>query len=252
MKHTIFIADLHLSRDTPELNTLFFQCLEQWQGKIDALYILGDLFDAWVGDDAADETERNILQAFHRFTRHTPCYFISGNRDFLISQQFEQQTGIKKLADQTLISLYGTPCLLTHGDEMCSQDKSYQRFRRIIRNPYIQKILLALPISTRRRIANKLRAASQRKKQQAQTQYITDVSEQGVQQACCQYPQAKIIIHGHTHRPATHQHHTPHGNITRYVIADWRTHPHTFGACLIAYADGNITSQTFTPTDKIK
>ncbi|OSI19037.1 UDP-2,3-diacylglucosamine diphosphatase [Neisseria dumasiana] len=221
MRQTIFIADLHLSDDTPELNRLFLQSLNRWQGKVDALYILGDLFEVWLGDDILSRTAVQTASALKTFSQTAPVYFICGNRDFLLGKRYAEQAGITLLPDNHIAELYGTTYLITHGDEMCTDDVSYQRFRRIIRHPVIRKTLLSLPQNRRQRIAHRLRAASKNKKQQMGQTALSDVTEHGVQTALSRYPQAQAVIHGHTHRPNVHQH-TRHGQtVTRYVLPDW-------------------------------
>ncbi|WP_373795877.1 UDP-2,3-diacylglucosamine diphosphatase, partial [Neisseria dentiae] len=164
MPQTVFIADLHLSDDTPELNRLFLQTLQNWQGKVDALYILGDFFEVWLGDDILSDIAVEAAAALKTFGQTAPVYFICGNRDFLLGSSYAKQAGITLLPEVREIELYGTRYLISHGDEMCTADVSYQRFRRMIRRPTVQKLLLALPQSPRRKIAAKIRAASKEKK----------------------------------------------------------------------------------------
>ncbi len=221
MQPTIFIADLHLSDDTPELNRLFLQALESWRGKTGALYILGDLFEVWLGDDILSETARQTAAALKAFSQTAPVYFICGNRDFLLGKRYAEAAGMTLLPENQIIELYGQTYLITHGDEMCTDDISYQRFRRIIRNPWLRKALLSLPQSRRRKIAAKIRTASKQKKQQMGRTAISDVTEQGVQAALSRHPQAQAIIHGHTHRPHVHGHVFKGKTVKRYVLPDW-------------------------------
>ncbi|WP_199901459.1 UDP-2,3-diacylglucosamine diphosphatase [Neisseria animaloris] len=221
MPKTVFIADLHLSDDTPELNRLFFQALENWRGNADALYILGDLFEVWLGDDVLSDTAVQTASALKDFGRTAPVYFICGNRDFLLGKRYAAQAGMTLLPENQTVELYGKSYLITHGDEMCTDDISYQRFRRVIRRPWLQKLLLALPQSRRRKIAAKIRAASKRRKRQVGQTPISDVTEYGVQTALSRYPQAQAIIHGHTHRPDVHEHVFNGGTVKRYVLPDW-------------------------------
>lgn len=221
MPQTLFIADLHLSDDTPALNRLFLQFLQAQQGRADALYILGDLFEVWLGDDVLGETAVQTASALKTFSQTAPVYFICGNRDFLIGSSYAEQAGITLLPEVRAIELYGMRYLISHGDEMCTADVSYQRFRRIIRNPLLQKLLLALPQSSRRKIAAKLRAASKEKKQAVGHTPVSDVTGQGVQTALNNHPQTEAIIHGHTHRPAVHEHRFGGRTVKRYVLPDW-------------------------------
>ncbi len=165
MSQTIFIADLHLSDDTPELNRLFLQALQSWQGRVDALYILGDFFEVWLGDDILSNIAAEAAVALKTFSQSAPVYFICGNRDFLLGKRYAKQAGITLLPEQQVVQLYGQNYLISHGDEMCTADVSYQRFRRIIRCRLVQKLLLSLPQSRRQKVAAKLRAASKQKKQ---------------------------------------------------------------------------------------
>lgn len=221
MPQTLFIADLHLSDDTPELNRLFLQFLQAQQGRADALYILGDLFEVWLGDDVLSETAVQAAEALKTFSQSAPVYFICGNRDFLLGKNYAKRAGITLLPDIREIELYGTHYLISHGDEMCTDDTSYQRFRRIIRQPWLQKLLLALPQSRRRKIAAKIRAASKQKKQAMGHTPVSDVTGQGVQTALDHHPQTEALIHGHTHRPAVHEHGFNGRTVKRYVLPDW-------------------------------
>ena len=221
MPQTIFIADLHLSDDTPELNRLFLQALQSWQGRVDALYILGDFFEVWLGDDILSNIAVEAAAALKTFSQSAPVYFICGNRDFLLGKRYAEQAGITLLPEQQVVQLYGQNYLISHGDEMCTADVSYQRFRRIIRRPFVQKLLLALPQNYRQKTAAKLRAASKQKKQAMGHTPVSDVTEQGVQTALTQYPQAVAMIHGHTHRPNVHEHLFNGHSVPRYVLPDW-------------------------------
>lgn len=221
MHQTVFIADLHLSDDTPDLNRLFLQALDQWRGKIDALYILGDLFEVWVGDDVPNATADEAAVALKAFSRTAPVYFVCGNRDFLVGRRYAERAGMVLLPEQAVVNLYGTTYLIAHGDEMCTDDVAYQRFRRIIRKKWLQKILLTLPQSRRRKIAGNIREASKTKKRQMGQSPISDVTELGVQTILSAFPEAQALIHGHTHRPAVHEHDFRGRALKRYVLPDW-------------------------------
>ncbi len=221
MSETIFIADLHLSDDTPDLNALLLHALAQWQGKADALYILGDLFEAWLGDDILSQTAQEVAAALNAFSQTAPVYFICGNRDFLLGKRYAALAGMTLLPEQQVVLLYGQRYLISHGDEMCTADTDYQRFRRIMRHPWVQRVLLALPQGRRQRLAAKMRAASQAKKQQMGRTPISDVTESGVQTALAHFSQADAMIHGHTHRPAVHEHLVQGRTVKRYVLPDW-------------------------------
>lgn len=220
-KPTLFIADLHLSDHTPKLNQLFYQFLQHWQNEANALYILGDLFEIWTGDDDDSQTAIQVATALNQFSQHTPVYFIAGNRDFLIGQNFAQKANITLLPAHHILQLYNHTILLTHGDEMCTDDKSYQRYRRIIQQPLLKKIFLALSFQKRKQLAERIRQASIKKKKEQHHYHLSDVTQKGVEQTISPYPQVDILIHGHTHRPNTHQHTIQNRTITRYVLPDW-------------------------------
>ena len=221
MRPLILIADLHLSDDTPELNRLCLQFLQDRQGKAEALYILGDLFEVWLGDDILSNIAQQAADALRSFGQTVPVYFIRGNRDFLLGGAYAARAGITLLPDEHVIEYNGCRYLLSHGDEMCTDDVSYQRFRRIMRQKWLQNILLALPRAKRAALAAKMRAASRARKQAVGQSAISDVTEQGVADALRRHPQADALIHGHTHRPAVHRHEAAGRSVPRYVIPDW-------------------------------
>lgn len=222
MKPILFIADLHLSDDTPDLNGLFAEFLRQHAKHAAALYIMGDLFEAWTGDDDSSQTAAEVAAQLRDFSQHAPVYFIAGNRDFLLGQDYATRANLILLPEHHLINWQGNTILLTHGDEMCTEDVSYLRYRRIIRHPVSKWLLRRLPRSQRQRIANNIRAQSRARKQNQQNYFISDVSQQGIEAACKAYPQINIIIHGHTHRPNIHTHLIHQRSITRYVLPDWK------------------------------
>ncbi|RZQ56389.1 UDP-2,3-diacylglucosamine diphosphatase [Pseudidiomarina tainanensis] len=222
---TWFISDLHLSPARPDIAGLFQRFLQSQAQHADALYILGDLFDAWIGDDDTSDFVAAVQAALRQLTDSgVPVYFIAGNRDFLIGQRFAQITGVQLLDEPSVIDLYDTPTLILHGDTLCTDDISYQRFRKIIRQRWLQKLLLALPLSLRMRIANKLRAASKTQQPLSEQQLkIMDANEHAVREQFIQYD-VQCMIHGHTHRPAIHQHRLPNGETAeRIVLGDWYT-----------------------------
>lgn len=219
-----FIADLHLSPARPDINALFAEFLQQLaQQQAKALYILGDLVDAWIGDDDHSEFALQLQQQLQQLTASgVAVYFIAGNRDFLIGAEFSQCTGVQLLLEPTVVELYGRRTLLLHGDSLCTADTSYQRFRRVIRAPWLVKLLLALPLGLRMRIANKLRAASKTQQPLSPEQLqLMDVTPAAVCELFERY-QVRHMIHGHTHRPAVHQHQLSDGSLAeRIVLGDW-------------------------------
>ncbi|OHX11282.1 UDP-2,3-diacylglucosamine diphosphatase [Chromobacterium sphagni] len=215
-----FISDLHLADDTPALNQLFLDTLAEWQGRIDALYILGDLFEYWVGDDDDSAYLDAPLAAMRGFARHTPLYVMHGNRDFLMGEGFERRSGAKLLADPTMLEAHGLRILLSHGDALCADDAAYQQFRAVSRQPQWQQAMLARPLAERHAIARHARAQSEMNKQETGLSAISDVTEAAVQTllAAHDWP---TLIHGHTHRPAHHRHLAEDRGASRWVIQDW-------------------------------
>ncbi len=243
MNQTIFIADLHLSPETPKLNMKFMQALSTWLGKIDALYILGDLFDAWVGDDNHHFVTDEIIQAMHAFSKTTPIWVMHGNRDFLLGNDFSKRSGAGLLADPSVVDLYGQSYVLSHGDLMCTDDVEYQAFRAQARNPMWQQAILAKPLVERRLLATQIRQMSESKKNSDGLTEISDVTDAGVQALMSDLVQDNAIhlIHGHTHRPNTHIHQVNGINVTRHVIQDWHD---DMAGYLALSSDGNITAHT--------
>lgn len=222
---TWFISDLHLSPARPDIAHLFFDFLREQARNADALYILGDLFDAWIGDDDTSAFAAQVQAELRRYTDSgVPTYFVAGNRDFLIGKAFAKRTGIELLDDPSVINLYGRETLILHGDLLCTDDHSYQKFRRRIRKPWLLKLLLSLPLRTRMRIANKLRQTSKTQQPLSDAELaIMDANTHTVVDYFHHY-QVHHMIHGHTHRPAEHQHALGDGSqATRIVLGDWYT-----------------------------
>ena len=218
---TLFVSDLHLSPEQPDTTDLFLRFLSDRARRARVLYILGDLFDAWIGDD--DDTYANIEQGLAALTASgTRCAIMRGNRDFLLGRRFARRTGCELLADPSLIRLDGETVLLMHGDLLCTDDVPYQRFRRRMRNPLVQWLFLLQPLSKRRRIAADYRQKSGAATA-AKTAEIMDVNQQTVARYLHQANAARLI-HGHTHRPADHRFQLDHAHATRQVLAQW--HPH--------------------------
>lgn len=222
MRATLFIADLHLSEHTPDLNNLFFRFLEDWRDKAESLYILGDFFDAWIGDDDVMPIAQQVAVALRQWRDNgVKVYFIAGNRDFLLGKNYALEAGMTLLPENTLITLYGKHYLLTHGDEMCTDDKFYQIYRRIMRAWGMQNLLQALPLNWRKYIAQVLRKNSKNKKNKKNNYLISDVTNKGVRMIMERNRGLDAIIHGHTHRPNIHYCNFTNKNILRYVLPDW-------------------------------
>lgn len=240
---TLIISDLHLSADRPDITACFLHFMQQETLDIDALYVLGDLFEMWIGDDDDSVFHQQIKQAFCQLTdRGIPCYFIHGNRDFLIGPRFSAETGVTLLPEHTVIDLYGTPTLLLHGDTLCTLDEAYQGFRKKVHNRFIQWLFFRLPLSCRQHIGQKLRQGSSQNNQ-AKSQTVMDVTPEEVLKVMDHY-QVKQMIHGHTHRPDTHQL-SLHGEAaTRIVLGDWYDH----GSVLVCSPSGcQLTTRDFQP-----
>ncbi|MBT8442183.1 MAG: UDP-2,3-diacylglucosamine diphosphatase [Gammaproteobacteria bacterium] len=217
---TLFVSDLHLDAARPEVTDCFVRFLDDTTGKADALYILGDLFEVWFGDDDPEPSHGVVAAALRRFARAgAPIYLARGNRDFLIGQRYARESGLQLLDEQTTIEIGGDRMLLLHGDELCTDDPSYQRFRRIVRNRAIGRLFLLLPLSLRRRIADWLRKSS---KATIKPDAITDVNATAVA-TTMRDAGVRIMVHGHTHRPAIHQMQLDGEPALRIVLGDWYT-----------------------------
>ncbi|HDN25983.1 MAG TPA: UDP-2,3-diacylglucosamine diphosphatase [Thioploca sp.] len=224
MSETLFIADLHLDPKRPTPLALCLDFLAGRARQAEALYILGDLFEVWLGDDEDEPTYQQVLTALHNLTASgVPVFIMHGNRDFLLGEGFVAATGCQLLDEDHLIDLYGTPTLLMHGDSLCTLDVEYQAFRQQVRNPQWQKQFLAQPLAQRRRLAQQARAYSQTKAQNT-AEAIMDVTPEAVISAflALEKPGVYHLIHGHTHRPAVHQLTVNGQTAYRRVVGDWR------------------------------
>jgi UDP-2,3-diacylglucosamine hydrolase len=229
MRPNLFISDLHLADERPEINSLFFRFMEDTAPEAEALYILGDLFEYWVGDDQLDHDPlaRAVTDTIRRLSdAGTRVYFTHGNRDFLIGERFAREAGLTILLDPTLIELYGQQVLLMHGDTLCTDDAAYQKFRAQTRTNEWKNATLAQPYEARQQLARSIRAQSDSEKNQ-KPEEIMDVTEATVEEVFRQY-HYPLMIHGHTHRPATHQLLVDGHACERWVLADW----HGRGECL--------------------
>ena len=218
---SLVISDLHLAAERPRVVEQFSEFLSTAVTDAHALYVLGDLFEYWVGDDDLDDPlNTSVAEAFARLARAgTAVYFMHGNRDLLVGQGFAKRSRACLLDDPTLIDLHGTPTLLMHGDTLCTDDLEYQKFRAYARHPQNQARFLAQPVPARHAEMEALRARSESAKQ-GKTAEIMDVNEQAVEQALREagYPR---LIHGHTHRPGRHVHRIDGHDCERWVLGDW-------------------------------
>lgn len=216
----LLISDLHLCEERPDLTAAFLQFLQQRASQAQALYILGDFFEVWVGDDGMSAYQQQIADALAQLaSRGVAIFLMHGNRDFLIGKHFCKRAHCTLLADPYLADLEGHKVLLSHGDIFCTSDHEYQRMRRLLRNPLSLFILRHLPLSTRNKLAGNLRAQSKQRTRMKAAD-ITDVTESTVIDYMQRYG-VTTLIHGHTHRPATHQIATKNGELTRIVLGDW-------------------------------
>jgi len=223
---TLFISDLHLDSSRPDITAQFLQFLKTDARQAEALYILGDLFEVWIGDDDTNADKLHIQSALRELTAaRVPCYIMHGNRDFLIGQRFCRATGCQLLTDPTVVELYGRRVLLMHGDVLCTDDRQYQRARRVLRNPLVKGVFRCMSLTRRQRLGAKIRAKSQvhiDNVMNASMEQIMDVNEEAVRQTLASHG-IDLLIHGHTHRPAVHRLTINGAPATRIVLGDWYT-----------------------------
>ncbi|AIR06508.1 UDP-2,3-diacylglucosamine hydrolase [Cedecea neteri] len=201
---TLFIADLHLCSEEPAITAGFLRFLAGEARQADALYILGDLFEAWIGDDDPEPLHQQIATAIKALVDSgVPCYFIHGNRDFLLGKRFARASGMTLLPEEKLLDLYGRKVLIMHGDTLCTDDEGYQAFRRKVHQPWLQALFLAFPLFIRKRIAARMRAGS-KAANSSKSMAIMDVNPQAVVDTLTRH-NVQWLIHGHTHRPAIHE-----------------------------------------------
>ncbi|MBB1320485.1 UDP-2,3-diacylglucosamine diphosphatase [Shewanella sp. SR43-8] len=218
MKKTIFVGDLHLSADRPDITQAFVYFLNYGLDDAEALYIIGDLFEVWMGDDIAESFSVAIADAIKMVSNTLPVYFIHGNRDFMVGKQFCQRAGMQVLPEVYCIDLYGVDTVILHGDSLCTLDVDYQRFRHFRSFRVVRWLYARLPKKTRLNIAAKIRQKSVQGNQQKHYE-IMDVEPSAVT-ALLASTGCQRMIHGHTHRPAIHQLSATH---QRVVVGDWYT-----------------------------
>ena len=217
---TLFISDLHLDASRPEITELFLKFLREEAAKASHLYILGDFFEAWVGDDDDDPHHARVMQGLRGLTdTGVPVSLMHGNRDFLIGEAFLRRTGAKLLPEPTVLDLHGRPTLLMHGDSLCTDDKEYQMVRRMLRDPAWQKDYLGKSLAERRAIASHAREQS-KKHTALKLDYIMDVNHEAVEDVMHKHGVTRLI-HGHTHRPAVHHFKSNGMDMERIVLGDW-------------------------------
>lgn len=216
----LFISDLHLEVERPDIAWAFLHFLQTRASHAEALYILGDFFEVWVGDDAMDEFQRSIAQALRQLADSgTRIFLMHGNRDFMLGKRFCREAGCTLLREGSVIELNGEPILLLHGDSLCTRDESYQRLRKRLRNPLSLWLLRNLPLATRHKLARKLRDASRMRTREKAAEII-DVTPEVVPQVMAERG-VRTLIHGHTHRPAVHKLLVDGQDAQRIVLGDW-------------------------------
>lgn len=218
---TLFISDLHLEDSRPRMTELLLGLLSGRAREADALYILGDLFEYWIGDDFVSPTAEAVADATRDLADFgVPVYFMHGNRDFLLGPEYARRAGMELLPDTLVVDLHGTATLLLHGDTLCTDDAAYQSFRRQVRDPQWQEAFLARSPEERVAVAQQARDASKQHTSAASME-IMDVNDAAVKEAFGKHG-VQHMIHGHTHRPAFHEHELAGGATGhRIVLADW-------------------------------
>ena len=215
-----FISDLHLQEDRPDITQAFIGFLDTTAKEAERLYILGDLFEAWIGDDLKTELSLIIKEKLSLLNDSSTIIFaMHGNRDFLIGEKFCEDTGITLLDDPCKLELFGKATLLMHGDLLCTKDVDYQEFRNASRDPQWRKEFLNKPIEEREKIAKELRSASKRATN-LKNEKIMDVSPEAVEEIMASY-NTQLLIHGHTHRPKVHSLKINGTSAKRIVLGDW-------------------------------
>ena len=229
----LFVSDLHLSEQLPHITEGFFRFLKDRAQRTEALYILGDFFDAWIGDDDDSELTRAVAREVSNVAQSgTRVYLMHGNRDFLMGDEYARACGAELLPDPSVINLYGHPTLLMHGDSLCTRDQAYMEFRRQVRSPQWQTEVLSLPLTKRRELAAQLRSQSESMNSN-KAEDIMDVTPEEVVKTMTQ-ENVGLLIHGHTHRPARHPFTLDGQDAERIVLGDW----HRLGWCLVAEPEG--------------
>jgi UDP-2,3-diacylglucosamine hydrolase len=217
---TLFISDLHLDASRPAATDAFLKFLREEAPAAQKLYILGDLFEAWIGDDDPNPHHQKVTAALAQLKEsNTPCYFIPGNRDFMVGKRFLAAANMILLPDPTLIYVGGESVQISHGDIYCTDDLSYQRYRRFVHHPLSMRIYHALPFFIRRKIIDTARGQSQTSTQ-TKSSVIMDVNQHAVE-ASLRENRVNILLHGHTHRPAIHEFESAGEQMKRIVLGDW-------------------------------
>ncbi|MGL1832829.1 UDP-2,3-diacylglucosamine diphosphatase [Rhodocyclaceae bacterium SMB388] len=236
-----FISDLHLCEERPETTRAFLAFLDGPARRTDALYILGDLFEYWAGDDDDSPLIDTVSVALSRLSSvDTRLFFLAGNRDFLIGPGFAERVGLRLLDEPSLIELDGTRALLSHGDTLCTDDQAYQTYRGQVRDPAWIREFLDRPLADRKHFIENIRQHSERAKRVKQAE-IMDVNA-GAVEALLRAYDYPLLIHGHTHRPARHLHRVDGHDCDRWVLSDWQDEAH-----YLAWEDGTLSARCLRP-----
>lgn len=235
MRYALFLSDMHLDANRADITQLLLSYLNKHGKQAEAIYLLGDIFEVWLGDKVSMPDYADVIDCLKQLSQHTDIFAMRGNRDFLLGKQFANASGVTLLNDPSVIDLFGQATLISHGDQLCTDDVSYQRFRKVVSNRAVQWLALTLiPNKKKRAIARKLRDASKQAQQQKQSA-IMDANTDAVSQWFKHFNVGQMI-HGHTHRPQAHTHQVNGQNCTRWVLGDW----YEQGSVLIAYEDGSF------------
>lgn len=231
---TLFISDLHLTPKRPDITACFVEFMQNEAVHADALYVLGDLFEFWLGDDDDSTFAAEIKKHFRQLTdAGVPCYFVHGNRDFLVGKRFSRDTGVTLLDEVCSIDLYGQKAVILHGDTLCTDDVKYLAYREKVHQPWLQWVYNRLPLALKKRIVSKVQSDIGEDKKEKSLD-IMDVTQSEVERVLQLY-NSQLMIHGHTHRPGTHLFvNQGEDNCKRIVLGDW----YTQGSVLVCSAEG--------------
>lgn len=232
---TLFISDLHLTPSRPDITESFTKFMDTQAVKADALYVLGDLFEFWIGDDDDSDFSIAIKNQFKALVESgVPCFFIQGNRDFLVGKRFEKETGMTLLDEVCVIDLYGEQAVILHGDTLCTDDIKYQAYREKVHQPWLQWIYNRLPLSLKKKIVSKVQSDIGEEKKEKSLD-IMDVNQETVERVLAKH-NTSLMIHGHTHRPNVHKFSVKGTECTRIVLGDW------YEQCsILSYSKGSFS-----------